>query len=421
MEDEIDLQKYILLLINHWKWIAGASIVLALVAMVISLYVLSPTYEAKALILIIPPRYSLTFDPKFQTDSSPDLLYYRPVAQLAESDSTFQALYSAWLTEGGDTSLTLQAIDGMTKVEFDNVTSSLQLIVTSSDAEAAAKLVNLWATVMVKKANDLFDNTQESAGTLTDQFAQIQAERETAQQTLVEYEGQNEATLLTVRLSVQQTTYSQLLTDQAKLTGVLQDIETLQAQISDLPANQVVSFDTELTALLLQLKAFNLDTTLTQVQIDAQPAETPRTGRELTTHLEQLHTVLTAKKDTLTLQLAPLQTEMLSLQAQIKEKVTTQERLQQNYQIASDTYITLARKLKETEISSEVSGSIVKLASQSKIPTEPVGPRTMVNTLFAGVFGGIMSVFGIFAKDFWGNLPEDQRPVRKNTSKVIKT
>lgn len=410
MEDEIDLQKYILLLIKNIPWIAVVSLVFAVGAYLFSKFVLSPTYEAKALVLIVPSRYSITFDPKFQTESSSELLYFRPTAQLAEADTTMQALRDAWVEQGGDPETTIESLDGITEVVLDAASNSMQLFVRTDDPQMSTDIVNLWGTILVQKANALFGEDLESSDTLKAQFVQIEADREAAQQALVDYEAQNQTAILNTQLSVNQTVYSQLLTDQAKLIQVMQDLSTLQAQLSNLPTSQPVTEDTELTALLLQLKAYNLDTTLPQLQLVPSTSENPRTIGELNTSLKQLQTVLEQKALDLSQRIEPLQAEILQLQSQIKDMQSTAEKLQQNYQVASDTYVTLDRKMKETQISTEVSGSVVKLGSRAKVPTEPVGPRTLLNTLIAGVAGLMLSVFVVFARDFWANVPEEQQP-----------
>ncbi|NUM44491.1 MAG: hypothetical protein HUU38_07260 [Anaerolineales bacterium] len=410
MEDEIDLQKYILLLIKNWGWIIGLSVLFALGAFLISKFVLSPTYESKALVLIVPSRYSLTFDPKFQTESTSELLYFRPTAQLAESDATMQALHEAWVNNGGKADTTIAALEAMTKVELDTASNSMLLFVENEDPEVATEIVNLWATILVQKANNLFGENIDGEDSLEAQFVQIQAEREAAQQALVEFESQNEASIMTTRVTVQQTLYGQILADHGKLTQVLQDLETLQAQLDSQPANQPVSPETEFTALLLQLKAYNLDLTLPQLQLSAQTSETPRTVGTLATQMAQLQEVLELRATNLALQLDPLQTEILQLQSQIKDLQATGEQLQQNYQVTSDTYLTLARKLTENEISSEVSGNIVKLGSRAIVPMEPVGPRTLINILIGGVSGLILSISFIFARDFWASVPEEEKP-----------
>lgn len=412
MEDEIDLQKYILLLIKNWAWIASISLVFALGAFLASKFVLAPTYEAKALVLIVPSRYSLTFDPKFQTESSSELLYFRPTAQLAESDTTMQALRDAWIAQGGAPETTIESLEGITEVELDIASNSMKLLVRTDNAQDSTDLVNLWATILVQKANALFGEDLEGGDTLQAQFIQIEADREAAQQALVAYEAQNQLGLLTTELNVKQTTYSQLLTEQVKLTQILQDLASLQTQLSGLPSSQPLPSEIELTALLLQLKAYNLDTSLPQLQWTPSTSETPRTASALKTALEQLRTVMEQKALELAQQLAPLQAEILQIQGQLADLQATSEKLRQNYQVASDTYLTLDRKMKETQISNEVSGSIVKLGSRAKVPTEPIGPRSLLNTLIAGVAGFLLSVFGIFARDFWVHIPENQQPFR---------
>jgi len=47
MENEIDLRVYIDVIVRHWKWIVGATVLAALVAGVAS-FLMPPTFEATA-------------------------------------------------------------------------------------------------------------------------------------------------------------------------------------------------------------------------------------------------------------------------------------------------------------------------------------------------------------------------------------
>ena len=411
MDEEIDLQRYILLLIQSWKWIAGVTILFAVVAALVSFFVLPPTYEAKALAVIIQPRYSLNFDSRFQTDTNTDLDFYKPVAQLAETDDLMQALYDAWISQGGDSEINLEDLDKMTEVEGSTSTNSVALVVTSSDPESAAQMVNLWAEIFVRKANEIYGEDVENAEALQTQFAQAETERETAQKDLIDFESQNELTIFRSRLSTHQSSYNRYLADQSNIEQTLQDLGIFQEQLAELPASQEIPFDTELTALLLQLRAYNLDQAIPQIQIDSQSSSSPRTVQELSLYLSHMSQVLEQKSLDINLLLDPLQSEILLLQGQIKELETTSERLQQDYQVASDSYLTLARKLAETQISSQISEGTVKLASGANVPREPIGPRKIINTLIAAVVGMMVSIFGIFAYDFWKNLPKDPQEI----------
>ena len=411
MDEEIDLQRYILLLIQSWKWIAGFTILFAVVAALVSFFVLPPTYEARALAVIIQPRYSLTFDTRFQTDTNTDLDFYKPVAQLAKTDDLMQTLYDAWISQGGDSEINPEDLEKMTVVEGNTSTNSVELVVTSSDPEIAAQIVNLWAEIFVQKANEIYGENLESTEAIQIQFAQAETGRETAQKDLIDFESQNELTIFGSRLSTRQSLYNRYLADQSNIEQTLQDLGIFQEQLAELPANQEIPFDTELTALLLQLRAYNLEQAIPQIQIDSQSSSSPRTVRELSLYLSQMSQVLEQKSRDINLLLDPLQSEILLLQGQIKELETTSERLQQDYQVASESYVTLARKLAETQISSQISEGTVKLASGANIPREPIGPRKIINTLVAAVVGMMVSIFGIFAYDFWINLPKEPQEI----------
>ena len=45
--------------------------------------------------------------------------------------------------------------------------------------------------------------------------------------------------------------------------------------------------------------------------------------------------------------------------------------------------------------------SQVRVASQAVMPRKAVSPRRMMNTAVAGALGLMLSVFGVFAFDFW--------------------
>ncbi len=403
MEDEIDLRKYILLLVNHWRWIVGLTLLLMGAAFFYSQWVLSPTYSAKAILFIVQPQYSINFDARFTTQNKTDLLFYGPVDTLAKADDIVQELYDAWLQEG-KLALTAQEIKGMLSVE-DSTPSSIELLVTSEDPEISAKLVNLWATILVQRIENVYTNKASEADNLLDQFTQAKTERETAQQALVDFQGQNELLLLQAELSVTQTTYAQFLVTQADITQGLENVESLQTQISGLPLEAEMSFANELTALLLQIKVYDTDR-LILINIDAQPLTSTQTVREMQTHLEQLSNVLIQREQQIALKLEPLQVKALELQSQISAAQITEEQLNQRYKIASDTYLTLARKLEETKIFNEVTTGSVRLASQAIVPLSPSGPNTLLNTLLAGVFGVFLSVSGIFGRSIWKEMSQ---------------
>ncbi|NCF68576.1 MAG: lipopolysaccharide biosynthesis protein, partial [Chloroflexi bacterium] len=54
MEEEIDLRPYVEALLRNWKWIIGAGILAALIALGFS-FLMPSTYEATALVAVSEP------------------------------------------------------------------------------------------------------------------------------------------------------------------------------------------------------------------------------------------------------------------------------------------------------------------------------------------------------------------------------
>jgi hypothetical protein len=94
LEEEIDLRKYIAILIKRWYWIVGLAVVASGLAFVMSSST-PPTYQATALVIALQSRYELQFDPRFRNipDSAIQSLLesqYRTYPTLATSDDLLQ-------------------------------------------------------------------------------------------------------------------------------------------------------------------------------------------------------------------------------------------------------------------------------------------------------------------------------------------
>jgi len=89
MEEEIDLRAYVLVLLKYWKWILGTTAAAAVVALVVS-FLLPPTYEATALVVIKQPQYVMQFDPRFETLTQQPA--YKAYPDLAKGDEVLEAL-----------------------------------------------------------------------------------------------------------------------------------------------------------------------------------------------------------------------------------------------------------------------------------------------------------------------------------------
>ncbi|MCJ7550879.1 MAG: hypothetical protein MUQ30_14490, partial [Anaerolineae bacterium] len=80
---------------------------------------------------------------------------------------------------------------------------------------------------------------------------------------------------------------------------------------------------------------------------------------------------------------------------------TEYSRLTRSRDLASDTYTMLARKVEESQIAAADDKGQVVLASYAAVPSSPVGPKKLMNTAIGAVAGGMLSVLGVFAIEWW--------------------
>ncbi|RME34803.1 MAG: hypothetical protein D6793_08150 [Thermoflexia bacterium] len=193
------------------------------------------------------------------------------------------------------------------------------------------------------------------------------------------------------------------LADQRQITYIVQDIQGLREQLSRQPADRPATLADQLTALFLQIKAFNAQASAPiQLQVDSAATLSEKSLPEQIAFLDDLVRVLEAKSAEIEGRLAELEPQILALQEELQEIRTEEDRLTRSRDVAQETYMTLARKVEEARIAAEdASTGEVRLASQAAVPEKPTSPRKLLNTAVAGVLGLMLAVFGAFVTEWW--------------------
>ena len=159
MEDEIDLRKYINVLLRHWKLIVSITLVAVVVAGMISfLLVPPPTYKAKASVLQISTSYQ--FSPTILTDDEYDIITderwgrQQTLIALVKSNT----LTATVIEECGDNlrheDRNMEAIHK--KIEVQGNGDLIEIIAKSSDADEAMAVANTWAECYEIYINDIY-------------------------------------------------------------------------------------------------------------------------------------------------------------------------------------------------------------------------------------------------------------------------
>ena len=406
MEDEIDLREYLEVLIKRWRWIVALTLIAAAAAAAISFLVLQPTYEASALVLITSPRYQLRFDPRLETVSDIET-NSKAYPSLATSDDLLQRVIEALPASAPEDELVLQTLKGKSRASSGADPSLLELTVANGDAEQAARIANTWAEQYVQYVNELYGQRSEDVAFFSKQLELAQATLEAAENALIEFQADNQSSILSAQLGSLRQAQADYLADQRAIARIIQDIQALRTQLAEQPASRSSSLGDNLTALLLQVKAFNAESELPiQLQVTTAESLSSKTVSEQIAFLDGLIANLEAKSGDIELLLEELAPETLRLQEAVQQTNTEYERLTRGRDIAKNTYMTLANKVEESRIAAQDETGEVRLASRAAVPRSPVGPRRLMNTVLAGALGLFLAIFLAFFVEFWQSSPE---------------
>ena len=407
MEEEIDLRAYIAVLLKHKYWIGGLVVIAALVAFGVS-SMLSPTYEATALVAITQPRYAMRFDPKFATmdNIQPP---YKAYPDLAVGDEILSKLIDDLGSELEAEEQRVRAVRAMVKAETGGDPSIVRLIVRNGNPERAARVANRWAALFVAQVNELYGQSEEELAFFEERLAGAQETLARAEQDLIGFQAHNEAAILEQQLSSKQDSLRGYLDSAHAVRLVVQDARSLQDRLRAQDASAQLSSGEELAALLLEVNVRKAEESAIQLQISTQRGQTDKTVGEQIALLDALVRALQDKLVALEQDAKSLEPDILRLQESLARANAQEEQLTLARDVAQETVLTLSRKVAEAQIAAQDTTGEVRLASYAVSPDQPVSPRRVLNTSIAGVLGFFVGVFAAFAIEYWrGGRPETQ-------------
>ncbi|HSJ54746.1 MAG TPA: Wzz/FepE/Etk N-terminal domain-containing protein [Anaerolineae bacterium] len=400
MEDEIDLRAYVEVLLRHWYWIVALAVLAAAAAFVYTSF--QPAeYKARSVVIITQPRYQMQFDPRFETQL--EVPTYKAFPTLAASDGVLQSVVDAYSPseKGRVGQWTLTTLRKMVEATSEGDPSLVVLTVRSRSAEDAAAIANVWAGALVKRGRELYGQGEADVAFFEAQVQEAQLALDQAESALVEFQMRNQVSIVTAQLDSLKQAQTEYLERQRAVTYIIQDVEGLRAQLPEQTDDQTASLADNLTALLLQIKAFNAETeTPVQLQVDGNTGFSGKSMAEQRAFLDSLVKTLQAKSAEIDDKLAELEPQILASQRDLQVTTVESDRLTRARDLSRDTYMTLARKLEEARISTQEANGALHVGSQAAIPGEPVGPRRLFNTAVAGVAAVLVGTIAAFLLDF---------------------
>lgn len=398
MEEEIDLRPYILTLIRNWKWIVGTSVIMTLIAFVISVFAIPSTYSATAIVAVVASKDDIRIDsgiietPENQPLSAfPDLALSDEVLNdlldrlpLNESTSIFKLRENLDAESGKDNSIII-------------------LTTTFENPEMAVQVANIWGESFVSWANHLYSGqSEEQVLFFEEQLAEAEQNLLHAETKIEEFQIINHTQIISNSLEVQQQRHMGFLLQQSQIDQLLTNARVLREQMLSQSPTDDVSYADQLTFLQLQLQSFNNESELPLIlQIDSQE---PLITENRNKHIEMIDGLIHTLEE-LAIQvganLTEIEPQILTLQQDKQISLTELNRLNQDLDITQRTYTALAYQVTEERIASQNSSIGFQLASRAVVPAEPVTNHLFIS-LAAAIIGAMASLFIILIAEWWG-------------------
>ena len=403
MEEGIDLRGYINVLLHHWKWIAGLALVAAVAAFAIS-SLLPAMYKASSVVIVTQPRYQMQFDPRFETSQGWGPAY-KVFPTLATSDGVLQTVVDAYdmnTTKAEIREWRLSVLSDMVEAFSGGDPSLVVLAVQSRSPQDAAAIANLWADILTQKGNEIYGESEKDVAFFEEQVDQAARTLDAADAALIEFEARNQSGIVGAQLDSRQRAQADYLASQRTIASIVQDVQGLRHQSAEQTGYQAVSLADSLTALLLQIKAFDAQSDAPiELQIGGSESLSNKSLEEQVAFLDDLVATLQVKSADIEMLLEELEPEILALQQKLQESSVEQDRLTRDHTLARETYLTLARKLDEARIAAQEENGVLQVGSYAAVPEEAIGPRKQFNTVVAGMLGLMIGIVIAFFVEFW--------------------
>jgi polysaccharide biosynthesis transport protein len=381
MDDTFDFRPYADALLRRWRLIIGGTFLAGILAAALS-FLIPPTYEASALVLLVVPRQVVQFDPRFENVDEPRPLPAYP--QLASSDHILQMLQAQIAPELTERK-TLRDLRDTISVSALNDPTLLRLTVRHRDPAMAAFIANQWAALFVGQVNDLLgDEGSQQVQFFRGQRDEARRHLAVAEQALADFQGGNRIRLVTAELQVLEDALVLLLAKQQNREQLQADVTTLRSILAAqegalLPADHVA-------VLLLYQRAFGdgQAASLIELQIDGALAATADRD-QLIAALDTLQESLQTAAGDATGRTTALAPQIVALQHEMEALANEEQWLRQEATLATENYTALARQVVGQEITAQDTRRGLRLASPAIIAEEPVAPHKLLNGVLAAV------------------------------------
>ena len=420
MEQEIDIRELIEVILRGKAIIAGITILAILIAGTLSFFVMSPTYEATATLMVSP------LSPK-KLNVEEDSAYQALLDSLSRYPQLTMETYRAEVKNPvilkeliNDMKLdtekyTISSLANSISVEAVQDTNLVKIKVKNTDPALASDISN---KISQKFVAFISKTTKEQLGKsaefIKQQLDQEKINLDAATADLKEFlakpRGVNE-----LRQEID-SKISQMTNFKTQLVDLEVEQETITASIGKTKeelANQPKTLVTQKSIMDDQLMEKIADETgnlsldnISNLQLHSEEVNPIylELSQALANDTIKLSSI-SAQRNAIKEKITDNQKQLEALQAESAEKEVTYEQLQRQVELSKENYNTFLEKYQESKVtqSAKIGEANIMVVSPAMIPEQPVSPNKKLNVAIAAVLGLMLSVFLVFFKDFWQN------------------
>ena len=400
-----DIRQYINLLNRH-KWIViGLSFLFALLAFVISAFVLPPRYKSSALIGVTNPSVEVNLEPTINE------LY--PLDDFRQLTETTKGLPN--LAESDDVLLTVCEEMGLVclgdgndlpNVEAELIgTNQLKLVVISDEASVSADFANYWSAEIIKRWEWMYGNADIDLDKLQSDLDTAYDSWNMAQKTLEEYLPESQINYLDIQLAQARNSLLSYLDEIKWNELIIQDAKSYSDRLGfqDQASNLLIGDSLSLIGILQRMSG-GLSGTQLQLADSNLYGEgfSVSNGRDLS---DEIVITLENENDQLRDKVSELESEIIDLSVLLEQEQSRILVLEQDRDQLWNSYQSQVLFYEEVRIAKLNNYQVANILSNAVEPEEEES-ITLIITALSLITGLLVSLFGFLIYDWW-KLPEN--------------